>query len=158
MMTETTLRNSLRRGGLVSAGFVAVFALSACQGGSAEAYCSTIEDSVDELANLDDSDPQAIMGEGMDGIVAMLDDSAGDAPDEIAEEHASVQGAFEEISNLDLAAMLDPEARADMGEDEVAQMEDDVAALEERFAGIEEDGEVWGSWIEENCEIQDPMG
>lgn len=158
MMSDTTLRNSLRKGGLVATGFAAVFALSACQGGSAEAYCSTIEDSVAELANLDDSNPQSIMGEGLDGIVTMLDDSAGDVPDEIAEEHASVQGAFEEISSLDLAAMLDPQARADMGEDEVAQMEDDAAALEERFAGIEEDGEVWGSWIEENCEIQDPMG
>ena len=113
---------------------------------------------MDELASLDDSDPQAIMGEGMDGIATMLEDSASDAPDEIAEEHASVQEAFEEINNLDFAAMLDPEALAEMDEDEMAEMEDEMAALDEQFAGLEEDGEAWGSWIEENCEIQDPMG
>lgn len=156
-MRDATLRNNLQKAGLVPAAFAAVFALSACGGGSAEAYCSTIEESVDELASLDDSDPQAIMGEGMDGIVAMLEDSASDAPDEIAEEHASVQEAFEEINNLDFAALLDPEALAEMDQDEMAEMEAEVDALEERFAGIEEDGDAWGSWIEENCEIQDPM-
>lgn len=155
-MGETT-RSRGRKFGLASAGFAAVFALSACGGGSAEAYCSTIEDSVGELSSLDDGDPQAIMGEGMEGLVSMLQDSASDVPDEIADEHASVQEVFEEINNLDLAAMLDPEALMEMDEDEVAEMEAEVAELEETFDGVEQDGEAWGSWIEQNCDVPDPM-
>lgn len=158
IMSDRTLRNNLRKAGFASAAFAAVAALSACGGGSAEAYCSTIEDSVDELASFDDSDPQAIMGDGMDGIVTMLEDSAGEAPEEISDEHSSVQEIFEEISNLDMGALLDPEALLEMSEDEMAELETEAAALEERFAELEDDGQAWGSWIEENCEVQDPIG
>ena len=158
MNSGSTLRSSARKVGLASASLAAVFALSACGGGNAEAYCSTIEDAVGELDNLADSDPQEAMGEGMNSIVTMLDDSASDAPEEISDAHDSVQEGFETLNDLNMEALLDPEALMTMSEDERAELEDEAAAAEEKFEALEEDGETWGSWVEENCEVEEPLG
>lgn len=157
-MSGSTPAQKRHKGLLATASIAALMGITACGGGGDEAaYCDTLQDHVDELAGIDTDNPETLFAEGMDGMVSMMEDSSSDVPEEIADEHASVQEIFQEINNIDLEAMMDMENLMDMDEDEIAEMEAEFEAIENRFEELEEDGERWGEWVEENCEIADPL-
>lgn len=156
-MTVTTLREKARRGLAATVAVAALAGLTACGSDSTEAYCDTLQEHVAHLSGLDASNPEAMMGEGMDGIMAMMEEAESDVPDEIASEHATVQEMFAEFSSIDFEALMDVEALMEMDDAEMEEMEAEFQALEERFEGAEADGERWGEWVEENCDIEDPV-
>lgn len=156
-MTASHPTARARRSLVAAASVAALAGLTACGGGSAETYCDTLEEHAAHLSGLDTNNPETMMGDGVDGIVAMMEEAEGDAPDEIAAEHATVKDMFEEFSRLDFAALMDIEALMEMDEEELGQMEAEFEALEERFEAAGDDGERWGEWVEEHCEIQDPL-
>ncbi|WP_300344217.1 hypothetical protein [Nesterenkonia sp.] len=141
-----------------AASAAALLGLTACGGNDAQAYCDTLESHSEQLAALDDSDPAAMFGEAMDGVVSMLEDSASDVPEEIAEEHAAVQEALTGLQDVDMAALMDVESLMEMDEDEAAELESQVADLEQQFAEMEEQGQRWGDWVEENCDVEEAFG
>lgn len=157
IMTVTTPGEKARKGLMATVSVAALAGLTACGGGSAEAYCDTLQEHVAHLSGLDASNPETMMGDGMEGIMAMMEEAGSDVPEEIASEHATVQEMFEEFSSIDFEALMDVEALMEMDQDEMAEMEAEFQALEERFEGAEADGERWGEWVEENCDIEDPV-
>lgn len=143
------------RAGLAATSVAVLLGLTACSGGDAQAYCDTLESSAQELAALDNADNPNAFGDAMDGLVNMMQEAESDAPEDISEEHAQVQSAFEDLQEIDLAQLMDIESMMAMDEEEQAALEAEFAEMEERFADMEEHGERWGEWVEENCEVAD---
>lgn len=145
------------RTGLAAASVAVLLGVTACSGGDADAYCDTLEASAQELAALDDANNPNAFEEAIDGLVAMMHDAESDAPEEVAEEHAAVQSAFEDLQEMDFAQLMDVESLMSMDEEEQAELEAEFAEMEERFADMDEYGERWGEWVEENCEVSEVL-
>lgn len=145
------------RTGLAAASVAVLLGVAACSGGDADAYCDTLEASAQELAALDDANNPNAFEEAIDGLVAMMHDAESDAPEEVAEEHAAVQSAFEDLQEMDFAQLMDVESLMSMDEEEQAELEAEFAEMEERFADMDEYGERWGEWVEENCEVSEVL-
>lgn len=145
------------RTGLAAASVAVLLGVTACSGGDADAYCDTLEASAQELAALDDASNPNAFEEAIDGLVAMMHDAESDAPEEVAEEHAAVQSAFEDLQEMDFAQLMDVESLMSMDEEEQAELEAEFAEMEERFADMDEYGERWGEWVEENCEVSEVL-
>ncbi|WP_150460789.1 PCRF domain-containing protein [Nesterenkonia ebinurensis] len=150
MSTLTTRSKTL--GG--AAGVLGLLTVTACGGGDAESYCNTLEEHASALQALESDDPQAVINDGFEGVVEMLQDAESDVPDEIAEEHAAVQSAVEELATLDLEALFDMESMMEMDPEELQALEAEFEQLEERFNDMEDQGEAWADWVEENCDIE----
>src|SRR5699024_776627 len=156
-MTASALTHKRRKGLLASASVAAVLGLSACGGGDAAAYCDSLQRHADELADLATANPQAPYCAARDGKVTMMAEAGSDVPEETSEEHAAVQEILEELNSIDLEAMMDVESMMEMDQDEGAEMEAEIESMEQRFQELEEDGQRWGDWVDENCDIEDPL-
>lgn len=143
MSTLTTRSKTL--GG--AAGVLGLLAVTACGGGSVEAYCDVWEEGQAEFEQMGMADMQEFE-EVYASVEDFLDDAVDAAPEDIETETANLRDAIAAINNLDID-FSDPESLSD------PEVMDELEQLEEQFATIEADSQAVEDYVNENCENVD---